>query len=281
MDKQVEWIVALALKEDIGEGDITTEAIYKGTEYVEAEIIAKEDGIIAGIELASYIYSRLDESIVFEPNVKDGHVIHRGQLAGVAKGPANILLTGERTVLNFMQRMSGIATKTHAYVKALEGTRTQILDTRKTVPGHRYLDKWAVRLGGGTNHRMRLDDRFLIKENHISVAGSISKAIDSCIRFRELKHLRDVKIEIEVKNLDELSNVIHHGGVDYVMFDNMDVLDMQTGVRMAGGRFLTEASGNVTLDTVRDIAETGVDYISAGALTHTVKALDLSMLFAQ
>jgi nicotinate-nucleotide pyrophosphorylase (carboxylating) len=201
-------------------------------------------------------------------------------LVGVAKGPANILLTGERTVLNFMQRMSGIATKTHAYVKALEGTKAQILDTRKTVPGHRYLDKLAVRLGGGTNHRMRLDDRFLIKENHISVAGSVSKAIDSCIRFREAKNLQGVKIEIEVRNLDELSNVIHHGGVDFVMFDNMDILDMQTGVKMVGGRFLIEASGNVTLETVRDIAETGVDYISCGALTHTVKALDLSMLFA-
>jgi nicotinate-nucleotide pyrophosphorylase (carboxylating) len=280
MDKQVEWIVALALKEDIGDGDITTEAIYRGTEYAEAEIIAKEDGIIAGVDLAAYIYSRLDDSIKFEPNVKDGQVIRRGQLVGVAKGPANILLTGERTVLNFMQRMSGIATKTHAYVKALEGTKAQILDTRKTVPGHRYLDKLAVRLGGGTNHRMRLDDRFLIKENHISVAGSVSKAIDSCIRFREAKNLQGVKIEIEVRNLDELSNVIHHGGVDFVMFDNMDILDMQTGVKMVGGRFLIEASGNVTLETVRDIAETGVDYISCGALTHTVKALDLSMLFA-
>jgi nicotinate-nucleotide pyrophosphorylase (carboxylating) len=280
MEKEVEWIVALALKEDIGDGDITTEAIYRGTEYAEAEIIAKEDGIIAGVDLAAYIYSRLDDSIKFEPNVKDGQVIRRGQLVGVAKGPANILLTGERTVLNFMQRMSGIATKTHAYVKALEGTKAQILDTRKTVPGHRYLDKLAVRLGGGTNHRMRLDDRFLIKENHISVAGSVSKAIDSCIRFREAKNLKGVKIEVEVRNLDELSNVIHHGGVDYVMFDNMDILDMQTGVKMVGGRFLIEASGNVTLETVRDIAETGVDYISCGALTHTVKALDLSMLFA-
>jgi nicotinate-nucleotide pyrophosphorylase (carboxylating) len=280
MEKEVEWIVALALKEDIGDGDITTEAIYRGTEYAEAEIIAKEDGIIAGVDLAAYIYSRLDDSIKFEPNVKDGQVIRRGQLVGVAKGPANILLTGERTVLNFMQRMSGIATKTHAYVKALEGTKAQILDTRKTVPGHRYLDKLAVRLGGGTNHRMRLDDRFLIKENHISVAGSVSKAIDSCIRFREAKNLKGVKIEVEVRNLDELANVIHHGGVDYVMFDNMDILDMQTGVKMVGGRFLIEASGNVTLETVRDIAETGVDYISCGALTHTVKALDLSMLFA-
>jgi nicotinate-nucleotide pyrophosphorylase (carboxylating) len=280
MEKEVEWIVALALKEDIGDGDITTEAIYRGTEYAEAEIIAKEDGIIAGVDLAAYIYSRLDDSIKFEPNVRDGQVIRRGQLVGVAKGPANILLTGERTVLNFMQRMSGIATKTHAYVKALEGTKAQILDTRKTVPGHRYLDKLAVRLGGGTNHRMRLDDRFLIKENHISVAGSVSKAIDSCIRFREAKNLKGVKIEVEVRNLDELSNVIHHGGVDYVMFDNMDILDMQTGVKMVGGRFLIEASGNVTLETVRDIAETGVDYISCGALTHTVKALDLSMLFA-
>lgn len=278
MNKQVEWIVALALKEDIGNGDITTEAIYSGKEYAEAEIIAKEDGVIAGVELAGYIYSQLDSSISFVPNLHDGKIVHRGQLVGVAKGPANLLLTGERTVMNFMQRMSGIATKTFAYVKTLEGTRAQILDTRKTCPGHRYLDKWAVRLGGGSNHRMCLDDRFLIKENHISVAGSIAKAIDLCQRFKESNKL-EARIEIEIKNLDELIAVIHHGGVDYVMFDNMDILDIQTGVKMVNGKFLTEASGNVTLDTVRDIADTGVDYISSGALTHSVKALDLSMLF--
>lgn len=278
-DKQIELIVALALREDIGDGDITTQAVYTGKEQAEAEFIAKEDGIIAGIELAEYIYNRLDEDIVFEANVSDGDQIKRGQLIASAKGAANILLTGERTVLNFMQRMSGVATQTHKFASEISHTKAKVLDTRKTLPGHRYLDKWAVRLGGGANHRMRLDDMFLIKENHISVAGGIERAVDACRKFRNQQGLK-ARIEVEVENLDQVDRIIEHGGVDVIMLDNFSLIQLEDAVERIDGQFETEASGNVNMDTIKDIAETGVDFISVGALTHSVKALDISLLFS-
>ena len=276
--KQVEHIVALALREDIGRGDITTKAIYSGKEYAEAEFLAKQDGIVAGLELAAFIFAQLDDRIVFETHLVDGDRVKRGQLLASAKGPANVLLTGERTVLNFMQRMSGVATKTRSFVDAIAHTSTKILDTRKTVPGHRYLDKWAVRLGGGTNHRFRLDDRFLIKENHIAVAGGIPKAIQQCKELT-IRDGIDAKIEIEVTSIAEYDQVQRAGGVHYIMLDNMSLTDMERCVGSNKGGFLLEASGNVTLDTVSDIAESGVDFISSGALTHSVNAMDISLLF--
>lgn len=275
-----QYIVTLALREDIGDGDITTEAIYRGSEYAEAELIAKEDGVIAGLELAEYIYNQIDADIEFTQEVDDGDSVKRGQLIGAAKGPSNILLSAERTVLNFMQRMSGVATRTRKFVDAIEHTQAAILDTRKTVPGHRYLDKWAVRLGGGTNHRMRLDDLFLIKENHISVAGSPEEAIDRCVRFKHQQDL-NVNIEIEVPDLEILDRVLDHGKADIVMLDNMSLTDMQTAVKRARNQVKLEASGNVNLDRLVDIAETGVDYISSGAITHSARALDISMIFAE
>lgn len=278
VNQEVKWIVNLALKEDIGDGDITTMAVYSGKEHAEAEFIAKADGVIAGLELAKFIFAELDKDIVFKAELRDGDRVHRGQLIASASGPANTILTGERTVLNFMQRMSGIATKTRMFADAISHTNAKILDTRKTVPGHRYLDKWAVRLGGGTNHRMRLDDRFLIKENHISTAGGILNAINACLKLKEQQGL-EADIEIEVKNLDELEKVMEFGNVKWVMLDNMDLLHMQEAVNMVAGSFYLEASGNVTLETVAPIAETGVDFISSGALTHTVTALDISLLF--
>ena len=272
-------IVALALEEDIGNGDITTEAVYSRSEYAQAELIAKDNGIIAGIELAAYIYEMLDSSIQFEQNIRDGDRVEPGQLIATAKGPANVLLSAERTILNFMQRMSGVASTTRLFVDAIEHTNASILDTRKTIPGFRYLDKWAVRLGGGTNHRYRLDDQFLIKENHISVAGSLEAAIIHCAKLRDRKD-PELVIEIEVTDLAMLERVLSHGQADMVMLDNMSLEDMEEAVRKSKGQVKLEASGNVNIDTVAGIAETGVDYISSGALTHSAKALDISMIFA-
>lgn len=280
MKREYEYIVNLALKEDIGDGDITTQAIYRGDEIAEAELIAKQDGVIAGLELIEYTYQQLSDNINFETETHDGARIKRGQLIAVARGPANILLTGERTVLNFLQRMSGVATLTNQFVEEIKHTGTKILDTRKTMPGHRYLDKWAVRLGGGSNHRERLDDLFLIKDNHISVAGGIAKAIQACVRFRKQNNL-DVKIEIEVANLDALDEILDQGEVDIIMLDNMSLTDMQKAVKKTGARYKLEASGNVHMANVADIAETGVDYISVGAITHSATALDISMLFVE
>lgn len=278
--KHIDYLISLALREDIGEGDITTEAIYSGKEHAVAEFIAKEDGIVAGIDFLSYFFQMFDEELEFTPNVEDGSAIHRGQLIATIEGSANTILTGERTALNFLQRMSGIATYTGLLVDQIKHTEAHILDTRKTIPGHRVLDKWAVTLGGGVNHRMRLDDRFLIKENHISVAGGIARAIHACDEFRE-EHELEAEIEIEITSLNELKEVLEYGEgiVRYVMLDNMSNEDMRKAVGMIHGKFLTEASGNVSIKRVASIAETGVDFISVGAITHSVRGLDISLLF--
>ncbi len=275
---EVKFIVERALKEDIGKGDITTGAIYSGREEANGTFLAKQDGVIAGLEVAQYIFREIDDSIQFRKITGDGEAIQKKDIVASVSGPAHSILTGERTVLNFMQRMSGIATRTRQFVNLVDGTNAKILDTRKTVPGHRYLDKWAVRLGGGTNHRMRLDDRFLLKENHITVAGSIEKAIQSCIRYRT-KNEFDAEIEIEVRNLDELEEVLRIKAVDYIMLDNMSLEDMREAVIKVNGSVLLEASGNVSIERVKDIAKTGVDFISIGSLTHSVQALDISLLF--
>ena len=280
MEREYEYIVSLALREDIGDGDITSEAIYDDKSFAEAELIAKEDGIVAGVELAEYIYKSLSDQIAFEAHRSDGESVRRGQLIATAKGQTNLLLTGERTVLNFMQRMSGVATTTKKFVDEIKHTPAKILDTRKTIPGHRYLDKWAVRLGQGANHRMRLDDLFLIKENHIRMAGSVEKAIDACLKLRSREDLH-AKIEVEVPDLELLKRVLDHGEVDIVMLDNMSLVDMQKAVTIASGAVKLEASGNVSLKTVAEIAETGVDYISVGAITHSAPALDISMLLVE
>ncbi len=275
---EVKFIVERALKEDIGKGDITTGAIYSGREEVNATFIAKQNGVIAGLEIAQYIFREIDHSIQFEMLTSDGELIQKKDKIASVNGPAHSILIGERTVLNFMQRMSGIATRTRQFVDLAAGTNAKILDTRKTAPGQRYLDKWAVRLGGGTNHRMRLDDRFLLKENHIAVAGSIENAIQSCIRYR-IKNQFEAEIEIEVRNLEELEEVLRINGVDYIMLDNMSLEDMSEAVKRVNGSVLLEASGNVSIESVRAIAETGVDFISIGSLTHSVQALDISLLF--
>ncbi len=278
LDKQIEYIVTLALREDIGQGDITTDAIYSGREAIEAEFIAKQNGVVAGLEVVRYIFSQLDSSIDFSTDLSDGDSIKRGQLIASARGPANVILTGERTALNFMQRMSGIASRTRYFVDLIEGTGATILDTRKTVPGHRHLDKWAVRLGGGDNHRMGLYDRYLIKENHINVAGSVTEAINRCARHRQDLQNKPL-IEVEVKNLKEAEQAANHADSDILLLDNMSLTDMAEAVSKFKGAKKLEASGNVSHETVRSIAETGVDYISVGELTHSVQALDISLLF--
>jgi nicotinate-nucleotide pyrophosphorylase (carboxylating) len=274
---EVKRIVQLALDEDIGSGDITTHAIYTGNETGSATLVSREDGVLAGIDLAGYIQHQVSDEVSFSAVLKDGDPLAPGMVIARIEGPLAPILSAERTLLNFLQRMCGIASQTRRYVDELSAAKTRILDTRKTAPGHRFLDKMAVRIGGGTNHRMRLDDRFLIKENHIRMAGGIGKAIGSCIACRDRHGLR-AGIEIEVTGLDELRQVIDSGGVDFVMLDNMPLEEMKEAVQMVDGRFQTEASGNVTLDRLRDIAETGVDYISSGALTHSVRAMDISLL---
>jgi len=274
IDKRID----IALEEDINTGDITTQAIFGSRHLVEGEFIAKEEGIIAGLELAGHIFNRLPQKVAFHPAVVDGTPVTKGETVATVRGPADIVLTAERTVLNFMQRMSGIATKTRRFADEVSHTKARILDTRKTVPGLRALDKWAVRIGGGVNHRMRLDDLFLIKDNHITTAGSISAAIEACIDYRKEKGL-DAGVEVEVKDLEELEQVLVHPEVDIVLLDNMSTGDMKKAVSTASGRVKLEASGNVSFETVRAIAETGVDFISVGALTHSVKAMDISLLF--
>ncbi len=273
----VKNIVKLALDEDIGSGDITTDAIYGGSETGSAILVSREEGVLAGMDLAGYIQHQVSEAVSCLPAMKDGDRLTPGMAIARFEGPLAPILSAERTLLNFLQRMCGIATRTDQYVNELTATRTRILDTRKTAPGHRYLDKMAVRIGGGTNHRMRLDDRFLIKENHIRMAGGIEKAILLCSGYRK-RHRLKAGIEIEVTSLDELKQVINCGVVDYVMLDNMSLDEMKEAVRQVDGRFQTEASGNVTVERLRDIAGTGVDYISSGSLTHSVRAMDISLL---
>jgi nicotinate-nucleotide pyrophosphorylase (carboxylating) len=271
-------LITLALQEDIGHGDITTNAIYTGQELAKADFIAKQDGIIAGIEVAALVFKLVDSSIIFTPLLSDGDPITKGDIIAKVKGPAGSLLTAERTVLNFMQRMSGIATKVRKYADLIAHTNAKVLDTRKTIPGHRYTDKWAVTLGGGQNHRIGLYDRYLIKENHIAVAGGISQAIEACIRHRE-NDKTSAQIEIEVNTLAQLEEALAYADVDFVMLDNMSVDKMIQAVGITKGRCKLEASGNVTLRTIAEIAETGVDFVSVGALTHSVSAMDISLMF--
>jgi len=270
--KELIQIINLALKEDIGSGDVTTNLIVPDFQKGIAEIFVKEDGVIAGLNVANEIFKRLNNKITFRKFVKEGDKVSKGTKIAEVKGSLRTLLTGERTALNFLQRMSGIATFTAKFVAQLEGLNTKILDTRKTVPCLRMLDKYSVKIGGGTNHRFGLYDMVLIKDNHIKAAGSITRAVQ-LIR-KKLK--KKMKIEVETANLDEVKEALSNK-VDIIMLDNMSLEMMEQAVKLIGGKAKVEASGNVTLENVRKIALTGVDFISVGALTHSVKALDISM----
>ena len=265
-----------ALKEDISDGDATTSFILtEDIDYV-GTFMAKEPGIIAGLAVAEQVFYQLDNNIIFKPLVQDGDTVENRQAVATIEGPGSALLSGERTALNFLQRMSGIATLTHRYVQAVRGTSAKILDTRKTAPGLRTLDKWSVLTGGGNNHRYGLYDMILIKENHIEAAGGISAAIERV----NSRNTRNLPVEIEVKNLEELNEALAFP-VDRIMLDNMSPETMRKAVLMTKGKTELEASGNVNPDSVKTIAQTGVDYISIGEITHSVKALDISFLLQQ
>lgn len=270
---RIDQLIRLALEEDIGSGDITGEATIPADQQVSGRIIAKVDGVIAGLDIAAIVFTKVDPLIKFTPLIADGDPVQKGAVIGRFSGPGRSLLRAERLALNFLQRMSGIATLTNRFMQAMAGTQAVVLDTRKTVPGLRYFDKLAVRLGGGSNHRMGLYDMALIKENHIAAAGGITAAIERVRAYDT--HNRP--IEVEVTNLDEFSEAMALKP-DRIMLDNMSLADMATAVSLSNGTVPLEASGNVTLETVTDIAKTGVDFISSGSLTHSVKALDISML---
>lgn len=278
MNKHVQAIVDIALQEDIGRGDITTAAVFSGSDTAQAAFIARQAGVVAGIDLAAYIFEQVQPSLTFSPKVGDGTPVQKDEVFAEVSGEAAAILTAERTVLNFMQRMSGIATKTNRFCEAIADYPTQLLDTRKTAPGQRYLDKWAVRLGGGTNHRFCLDDMYLIKENHIAVAGGITPALQTCAAHREQKGLQ-ARIEVELEHLDQLDEVLQSGIADIVLLDNMSTKQLAEAVQKIGGRLKTEASGNMTMRRAPEVAATGVDYISVGSITHSVTAMDISLRF--
>ena len=268
--------VQLAIQEDIKEGDHSALACIPKTAKGGAQLLVKEEGIIAGIEIAKQIFEEFDKSFEFEQFLSDGDFVKRGEIAFNIHGSSQTLLGAERLVLNVMQRMSAIATLTHKYVKALEGLPTKILDTRKTTPLIRFIEKEAVRIGGGHNHRMGLYDMIMLKDNHIDFAGGIEEAILQTNQYLKNEKL-DLKIEVETRELNEVKEVLKVGQVHRIMLDNFSYEDLTTALEMINGKYETEASGGINLDTVRHYAECGVDYVSVGALTHSVHNMDLSL----
>lgn len=272
----IEEIIEYALKEDIGSGDHTSLSTIPKDATGKAHLLVKENGILSGMKIASEIFGKVDSQIKFSPHMKDGDEIRVGDIAFDVEGPSVSILTAERLALNFMQLMSGIATTTAIYVKELEGLDTRILDTRKTTPLLRELEKQAVRDGGGHNHRFGLFDMVMIKDNHVDFAGGIRQAIEAATEYLA-KNKLDLKIEIEVRNMEELRQVLEVGHVHRIMLDNFTPTQLSPAIELIDGRFETEASGGITLETIRAYAETGVDFISVGALTHHIKSLDLSL----
>lgn len=275
VDELEDKLIELAFAEDIGDGDHTTLCCIPEDAMGKSHLLIKEEGILAGVEVARKVFAKFDPAMSVEVLINDGAHVKVGDVAMVVTGKVRSLLQTERLMLNIMQRMSGIATMTSKYVKLLEGTNTRVLDTRKTTPGLRMLEKQAVKIGGGTNHRIGLFDMILLKDNHIDFAGGIANAIDRCHNYLKEKEL-DLKIEIEVRDFDELQQVLDKGGVDRIMLDNFTVEDTKKAVDIIAGRYETESSGGITFDTIRSYAEQGVDFVSVGALTHSVKGLDMS-----
>ena len=274
-DELIDRLIDLSFAEDIGDGDHTTLSSIPADAMGKNMLLIKEDGVLAGVEMAKRIFARFDESLEVDVLIEDGAEVKKGDIAMYVTGSVRSLLQTERLMLNVMQRMSGIATMTRKYVKRLEGTNTRVLDTRKTTPGMRIMEKEAVRIGGGVNHRIGLFDMILLKDNHVDFAGGIKEAIVRAQEYCKEKG-KDLKIEIEVRNFDELQQVLDLGGVHRIMFDNFDTEKTRKAVEMVAGRYETESSGGITFDTLRDYALCGVDYISVGALTHSVMGLDMS-----
>ncbi|MCD6661063.1 MAG: carboxylating nicotinate-nucleotide diphosphorylase [Lentimicrobium sp.] len=272
----IEEIIEKALSEDIGSGDHTSLSTIPSSARGKARLIVKEDGVLSGMEIAAMVFRKVDPEIVFSPILTDGDIIKKGDIAFTAEGHSASILQAERLVLNFMQRMSGIATSTARYTKELAGLECKVLDTRKTTPLLRELEKMAVRHGGGFNHRFGLYDMIMIKDNHVDFAGGIVQAIDAANHYINKRGL-NLKIEIEVRNFNELDQVLEHGGIDRIMLDNFTPADLKLAVEKINKQFETEASGGITLESIRKYAETGVDFISVGALTHHIKSLDLSL----
>lgn len=277
MDKKIiDLFIKNAIAEDVGDGDHTSLATIPQHTQGNAKLIVKEDGILAGVELALEIFNQVDPKLKVDVLINDGKSVSYGDIAFTVQGSTHAILIAERLVLNCMQRMSGIATKTNRIVSLLKPYRTQVLDTRKTTPGLRYLEKWAVRIGGGVNHRIGLYDMILIKDNHVDYAGGIENAIVAANKYIAQKN-KKLDIEIEVRNLTELKQVLEVGNINRIMLDNFDLPLLKEAVQLVNGKFITEASGGIVEENVVDYAACGVDYISMGALTHSVKSLDLSL----
>jgi len=272
----IESLLNNAFTEDIDDGDHTTLSCIPATAQGKAKLIIKEKGVLAGVEIAKRVFHKFDPEIKMEIFIQDGTEVNPGDIAFTVEGKTQSLLQTERIVLNLMQRMSGIATTTRKYVKQLDGLHTRVLDTRKTMPGLRLIDKQAVKIGGGVNHRIGLFDMILLKDNHVDFAGGIENAITKAKEYLKAKN-KNLKIEIEVRSMDELEQVMKVGGVDRIMLDNFDIATTKEAVKRIAGKYETESSGGITFDTLRDYAECGVDYISVGALTHSVKGLDMSL----
>ena len=272
----IEESIVRALEEDLGDGDHTSLSTIPKDSKGKAHLIAKEDGVLAGLRIAEMVYKAVDPSTQFKALIKDGSEIKKGDIIFEVSGKSISILSAERLALNYMQRMSGIATTTKEYVNLISGTKTTLLDTRKTTPLMRILEKEAVKLGGAENHRMGLYDMIMIKDNHVDFAGGIKNAIKACHEYL-IKHNKQLKIEIEIRNFQELEEVIAYGGIDRIMLDNFTPQDLAKAIKQINGRFETEASGGITKESIRSYAETGVDFISVGALTHHIKSLDLSL----
>ena len=273
---EIKDFVKLSIEEDVKQGDHSSLSCIPKNKLGSAKLLIKENGIISGIEIAKEIFKTYDDSIEFIANLKDGEKVKIDDIAFTVNGSSRTLLTIERLVLNVMQRMSAISTLTDKFVHELKGFKTKVLDTRKTTPLNRFLEKQAVKIGGGNNHRFGLYDMIMLKDNHIDFAGGIKEAILKANNYLETENLK-LKIEIEIRNLQELKEVLKHGGVDRIMLDNFTFKDLKLGVALINGKFETEASGGITLKTIKDYALCGVDYISVGALTHSVKNMDLSL----
>jgi nicotinate-nucleotide pyrophosphorylase (carboxylating) len=272
----IDEIIKKAIIEDIREGDHTSLSTIPTKSCGKAQLVVKQKGIVAGVDVANRVFKAVDPSLKFTQMIEDGSKVNIGDVVFELEGSSISILSGERLALNFMQRMSGIATTTSVYVEKIKGLPTRLLDTRKTTPLLRELEKMSVKLGGGNNHRMGLYDMIMIKDNHIDFSGGIEKAIDACVYYLKEKGL-DLQIEIEVRNLQELNRVLEKGKVHRIMLDNFNVDTMREAVLLIDGKYETEASGGITLDTIRAYAETGVDFVSVGALTHQIKSLDLSL----
>ena len=272
----IDDIITRALAEDLGDGDHTSQACIPANAIAKARLLVKEPGIIAGIEIARRVFEKVDKNTIFTQILNDGDIIKPGDIAFTVEGNPVSILSSERLALNFMQRMSGIATKTNQMQKLLDGLNTKLLDTRKTTPNLRTIEKMAVKMGGGENHRFGLFDMIMIKDNHVDFSGGIANAINNVKNYLKAKN-KDLKIEIEVRNFDELNEVLAIGGINRIMLDNFTPENLCKAVELIDGRYETEASGGITESTLRIYAETGVDYISVGSLTHHIKSLDLSL----